>query len=219
MDVERVVVVQQTVGQYFHLYLLHHRRQSPQGLDQSGIAVYLVVQAADDMVIRPAVLAEVLIVGSHLLQGVGQVERHLLFLRVEQDRELVRLRDDVNHPLVLTVIIFVETLLCFGTLLESRLQLRAKVLQRSCQRPSTHDGPERKGTYHECQNEYQRLLFHIVIGNPPQRYEILLKYRLKFLSFNIGLLLSFQRIPLFLIVGFLLAHLLEGLLAVLARFR
>ena len=111
MNVQRVVAIQQTVWYDFCLNLLDHWWQSAQSLNQTGIAVNLVIQAADDVVIGPTVHAEVLIVGCHLLQGVGQIKRHLLLLCIEQDGELVRLGDNVNHPLMLTLIIVVEALL------------------------------------------------------------------------------------------------------------
>ena len=37
-----------------------------------------------------------------LFQGISQVKRHLLLLRIEQDGEFVRLGDNINHPLMLT---------------------------------------------------------------------------------------------------------------------
>ena len=71
--------------------------------------IVVVVVAA--VVVGPAVDAEHLIVGRHLFQGVGQVEGHLLFLRVEQDAEFVRLGNDVDHLFMLAFKIFVEALL------------------------------------------------------------------------------------------------------------
>ena len=53
MNVERVVAVAQTVWYDFCLNLLDHRWQSAQSLNQTGIAVNLVIQAADDVVIGP----------------------------------------------------------------------------------------------------------------------------------------------------------------------
>ena len=144
MHIERVVTVQQAVGQYLHLYLLHHRRQSSQGLNQSGIAVNLVVQTVHNPVVRASVFTEVLVVGRHLLQRVGQIERHLLFLGVEQDRELVRLGNHVDHPLMLTIKILVKALLRIRALHKGCLQLRTKVFQRVGQRPSAHHSHQRQ---------------------------------------------------------------------------
>ena len=75
-------MVQQAVGQDFHLDLLHHRREPSEGLNKSGITVYLVVQTAHDMVVGTSVAVEVLVIGRHHLQGIGQIERLLLFLCV-----------------------------------------------------------------------------------------------------------------------------------------
>lgn len=130
MCVQRVVAVEQAVGHHRYLLLLHPRRQSSQRLYQAGVAVYLVVQSGHDVVVGPAVLAEVLVVGRHLLQCEGQVERHLLFLGVQQYGQFVRLRDDVNHALVLPLVVVVEALLCARALLVGRLQLGAKVFER-----------------------------------------------------------------------------------------
>ena len=83
MNIQRVVAVEQAVWHDFHLNLLHHRWQSAQGLNKPGVAVNLIVKAADDVVIWSAVHVEGFIVGRHLFQGVGQVKRHLLLLRIE----------------------------------------------------------------------------------------------------------------------------------------
>ncbi len=101
-------------------------------MQESRIAVYLVVQTAHDVVVGPTVDAEHLIVGRHLFQGVCQVERHLLLLGIEEDGELVRLGDDVNHLLMLTLIIVVEALLSLCTFLIGRFQLRAEFFERIC---------------------------------------------------------------------------------------
>ena len=102
------------------------------------------------MVVGTSVAVEVLVIGRHHLQGIGQIERLLLFLCVKQDRELVRLCDDIDHPLVLTLIVFIETLLRFRPQLVCLLQLCAKVLQHFRQCTSAHDGPERNGAHKEC---------------------------------------------------------------------
>ena len=44
-------------------------------------------------------------------------------------------------------LVIVKALLCLCTLLILRLQFRAKLLERICQRTSAHDGPERNGTH------------------------------------------------------------------------
>ena len=112
-----------------------------QRLNQSVVSVDVCVQPLNYAVVRVSVLAEIVVLGRHLLQGVGQIERHLFLLRIKHQRDLVRLSDDVQHPLSLQLIILVEPFLRLLTLLVCRLQLNPKVLKRIRQRPFAHDSP------------------------------------------------------------------------------
>ena len=96
------------VRQDLNLNFFLNGRKPPKGLDEAGIAVDLDAQIVDNAVVRPSFLVEILVCGRYFVQGIGQVERLLRFLCIQEDGELIGLRDDIHHTLVLNLIVFVE---------------------------------------------------------------------------------------------------------------
>ena len=72
----------QAVRKNLHFDFLHHGRKQPEGIYETGIAVYLDVQVMDNAVVRPFFLAETLVRPGHLVEGIGQVEGHGLLLGI-----------------------------------------------------------------------------------------------------------------------------------------
>ena len=160
VHVYRVVAIEQAVGQNLGLNLRLHGREPAQCFDESGIALDFNVQARNGVVKRAAVLVEVLVVVGDFFQGEGQVESHVLILRVKQDGEFVGLLDDIDQALVLLHIVFVESLLCLGALAESRLQFVAKFLEHVGHGASAHDGHEREVNHAQGKDGCQDFLSH-----------------------------------------------------------
>jgi len=73
------------------------------------------------LIVWPHALIEIIIAARHFLQGVCHVKCPLLLLRIEQYREFIRPRDDINHPLMLLFVFFFEKLLCLGPLITQSL--------------------------------------------------------------------------------------------------
>ena len=113
LQVQRIVVIEQTVGHNFLLNLLHHRRKPTKSFDETAITVDFDVQFVYDVVVWAPILAEVLVFRRNLFQCVGQIESHVLLLGIKQDGEVVGLVDDIEHLLMLAFVILVKPLLCF----------------------------------------------------------------------------------------------------------
>ena len=153
-------MVQQAVRQKLYFDFRHYRREPAKGLDETGIAVYLHIQAPDYPVVRLPVLAEILIGRCNLVQGIGQVEGHILFLRIEENGQLVGRRDDIHHALMLAVIILLELGLFFRALGIDHLQFGTEVLKNIAQCLSVHHRKERNGENQDGENNRQEFLLH-----------------------------------------------------------
>ena len=81
MEVKGVVVIGQTVRHYLHVYEL--RRETPQRLYQTCIAIDFYIQGSHDAVIRHAVAVELIVLAFYLLQRITQVESVILFLGIQ----------------------------------------------------------------------------------------------------------------------------------------
>ena len=77
------------------------RREAAQRLDKSGVAVYVPVQAGDNLVVGEALGCEFVILVRHGAQGVSKVESEILLLGVQYERQLIALK---NRGLDATVV-------------------------------------------------------------------------------------------------------------------
>ena len=112
LQVQRIVVIEQTVGQNLFLDFLQHRREPAKRLNETAIAVDFNVQFINDMVVWASILAEVLVFRRNFFQCVCQIESHVLLLRVKQNGEVIGLVDDIEHLLMLAFVILVKPPLC-----------------------------------------------------------------------------------------------------------
>ena len=144
-----------TVRHNLDLNFLHLRRKTAERFDQTRITLYFKVEVVDDLVIRPHTLIEIMIAGRHFLQSVGHVERPLLFLRIEQDGEFVRPCDDIDHPLMLTLVLFVESLLCLRHLITQRLQFQVQFFEGVGQSTLVHSHLLRHRADSNYSNSYE----------------------------------------------------------------
>ncbi len=81
------------------------RRKHFQGHHQPVVPVDLHIKVRDDVVVRHPALSEVMVLVCDLLEGVGKVEREVLLLRVEHQRQFVAALDKMHQFLVLPVIL------------------------------------------------------------------------------------------------------------------
>ena len=77
--------------------LLQSRRQAPQRLYQTFVAVDLKVQLHDHIVERKAGLAERFVLLGDFAKGIGMIESEVLILRIKHQRQLVALLHQIDH--------------------------------------------------------------------------------------------------------------------------
>ena len=139
-------MVEQAVGDNLHFDIGQLGRQTTQGFDETRISVNLERQAGIYLVVRTASLVEVFVAGGYFLERIGHVKRPSLLLGVEENRQLVRLREDMNHLLALTLIITLKELLRLSTLYIGGFQLRVQFVQGIGQRMTGLCRKRRKST-------------------------------------------------------------------------
>ena len=81
MGVQRIVVICQAVRNHF--YLFEFRGKAAQRLYKTGIAVYLNVQFGYNLVVRRAVLVEILVFLAYLFQSIAHIKGIVLFLGIQ----------------------------------------------------------------------------------------------------------------------------------------
>ena len=86
------------------LFFLKDRGNTPQGLYEPLVAVYLHVCAFDDLVVGHLPLVEALVFAGGLAQGVGDIEGEVLVLGVKYERVFVAALYHLHHPVVLDVV-------------------------------------------------------------------------------------------------------------------
>ena len=118
----------QTVREFHQLGRKHLQRHH-----QPVVTVYLDIKIGDDVVVRHPALREVMVLVGNLLQGIGQVKRKVLLLRVKHQRQLIAALDQMHQFLVLPVILRLECHLVALHLKIGLAKLIAQHLERLCQ--------------------------------------------------------------------------------------
>ena len=107
-DGKAVVVVCQAVRN--NVDRLDFRGNPAQRLHQTGIAVYIPVEPAYNLVIGEPVRLEGVVFLRYGFEGIGQVESVVLLLGVQHKRELVALLHGGNHLTTLSAVLLGEVL-------------------------------------------------------------------------------------------------------------
>ena len=148
--VEAVVVICKAVGNAIDMG--DFRREAAQRLDESGVAVYVPVQAGDNLVVGEALGCEFIVLVRHGAQGVSKVESEILLLGVQYERQLIALLHSGDHLAPLAAILLREPFFGCDAFLIITVEFRAQGVYGLAQVPFVEHSECGTG-YKQCRRE------------------------------------------------------------------